>query len=401
MTTAQPIQTIAQAVAAVGERISPVRHEQIDWSDAPGRVLAARTRLDRPSPACDVSAMDGYALSFLQTHNRPLRVHSTSTPGVQAPPMPDDADAVVRIFTGAMVPRGTRAIVQRELVIESGQTITLTEKATLREGQNIRHAGENAPADLSFAEPGAIVTPGVLAGLAACGHERLSVYRPLRVAVLVTGDEVLPIDTKPEPWQLRDSNGPALRAMLASIPWIGTITHTTERDHHNTLRNTAQQLIESHDALLVTGGISAGDHDHVPAVLREIGVKKVFHKLAIRPGKPVFGGVTPDGKPVMGLPGNPVSVMVTARLLALPALLARAGTGGGAMPPTPMVQINETATAPPHLWWYPLVRHVAVGRTELVPGNGSGDWVAAAGSVGFIEVPPGEPAQGLRPFHAW
>ena len=208
MTTAQPIQTIAQAVAAVGERISPVRHEQIDWSDAPGRVLAARTRLDRPSPACDVSAMDGYALSFLQTHNRPLRVHSTSTPGVQAPPMPDDADAVVRIFTGAMVPRGARAIVQRELVIESGQTITLTEKATLREGQNIRHAGENAPADLSFAEPGAIVTPGVLAGLAACGHERLSVYRPLRVAVLVTGDEVLPIDTKPEPWQLRDSNGP-------------------------------------------------------------------------------------------------------------------------------------------------------------------------------------------------
>ncbi|MGP1346122.1 MAG: molybdopterin molybdotransferase MoeA [Phycisphaerales bacterium] len=393
------IRIIAEALDALLARIRPVVAESIEWSDAPGRALAQPIVLDRPSPACDVSAMDGYALSFTESHERPLRVVAESMPGSPAPPMPDDPDAVVRIFTGAMVPAGARAVIQRERVNESATTIRLHDDGALSEGMNIRRCAENANAGQTIATPGEIVTPGVLASIAGCGIARVRTHRPLSVGVLVTGDEVLPVEAIPEPWQLRDGNGPAVRAMLQPVPWIGRIIARNSKDERSALREAAAELLEQSDALILTGGVSAGDHDHVPEVLGELGVVRIFHKLMIRPGKPVFGGVDASGRPVLGLPGNPVSVMTTARLLALPSLAARVGIVRRAHPP--LVHARGSKAAPAHLWWYPLVRIDSPGEATLVPSRGSGDWVAAASADGFIEVPPGEPATGLRPFYAW
>ncbi|MCC5785702.1 MAG: molybdopterin molybdotransferase MoeA [Phycisphaerales bacterium] len=385
----------AEAARLLARRVAPVGSERIAWADAPGRVLAEKITLDRPSPACDVSAMDGYALTLKEPRGVRLAVSDEALPGRPPPPMPADG-SVVRIFTGAPVPSGATAVVQRERVEESDRSILIPIDAEIFEGMHIRRKGENAGQGETVAEPGRTVSPGVMAAIASCGRSQLSVHRSLCVGVLVTGDEVLPVEASPEDWQLRDSNGPALLASLAPFEWVGEIELERAHDDPDRLAASAQHLIDRCDALLITGGVSTGDHDHVPRVLRELGLEILFHKLALRPGKPALGAITPDAKPVLGLPGNPVSVVTTARLLALPALRARAGL---VHPPRPtLVRVSAEKPAPPKLWWYPLVRLDERGEATLAPSKGSGDWVAAASADGFVEVPPGEPASGLRPY---
>ena len=134
--------------------------------------------------------------------------------------------------------------------------------------------------------------------------------------------------------------------------------------------------------------------------MAKLGIQKVFHKLAIRPGKPVLGAVDSSGKPVIALPGNPVSALVTGRRVAAAALRTRAGVAAGDAQ-VEIVDVVDDLPAPEKLTWFPLVRLIAPGRAQLVPGKGSGDWVAAIQSTGFVEVPPGEPARGPRRLYRW
>ncbi len=392
---ARPTLAPAEAARMLAERVAPVGAQRISWADAPGLILAEPITLDRPSPACDVSAMDGYAVRLTEARDQPVPVSSEALPGRPPPPMPGDG-SVVRIFTGAPVPPGAAAVVQRELVEELDRAIVIPQDTTITEGMHIRRKGENGRAGTILAPAGRIVSPGVMAAIASSGRSEIGVRRSLCVGVLVTGDEVLPVEASPEDWQLRDSNGPALLASLAPFEWIGEIEIQRARDDPDRLAASVQHLLDRCDALIITGGVSAGDHDHVPGVLREIGLEILFHKLALRPGKPALGAITPDAKPVLGLPGNPVSVITTARLLALPALCACAGMAESPRPS--IVRATGEKAAPPGLWWYPLVTLDRDGGAALVPSKGSGDWVAAASADGLIEVPPGEPASGLRPF---
>jgi len=310
----------------------------------------------------------------------------------------EDVEAI-GIFTGAPVPRGATTVVQREWFDERAETVTLHPDAEIREGANIRRKGENGQTGEVVCRAGRPIGTTVLAAVSSCGMTSVRSRRPLRVGVLVTGDEVLAAQERPEEWSLRDSNGPALLAMLSGRPWIGRVERRHAGDQPETIAKAARILLDNNDALILTGGVSAGDHDHVPSVLADLGIETVFHKLPIRPGKPVLGAADPIGRPVLGLPGNPVSVMVTAALLTLPALRARAGMDE--LPPAGFVEVEGDACAPPSLTWYPLVRLQPNGKAELVAGRGSGDWIAAARSDGFIEVPPGQIARGMRHFVTW
>jgi len=393
------IRTISDAVSALCARIVPVEAESVAAEASIGRALAQDVVLDRPSPPCDVSAMDGYALRSPVAAGGALRVRCDALPGRPAPPMPPEPDAAIRIFTGAPVPRGATTVVQREWFDERAETVTLHPDTEIREGANIRRKGENGVAAETVCRPGRPIGPAVLSAMASCGMTSVRARRPLRVGVLVTGDEVLKAEERPEEWSLRDSNGPALLAMLSGRPWIGRVERRHAGDEPGAIAVAARALLDANDALIITGGVSAGDHDHVPSVLADVGVETVFHKLAIRPGKPVLGAVDPSGRPVLGLPGNPVSVMVTGTLLALPALRARAGMDQ--LLHAGSVEVEGEACAPTSLTWFPLVRLEPDGRAVLVASRGSGDWIAAARSDGFIEVPPGQITRGARLFVPW
>lgn len=392
--------TIPEALDALRQRVHPVEVETIPADEAIGRSLAQDIVLDRPSPPCDVSAMDGYAVQTPLAGGARLRVLGTALPGHPAPPMPPDADGAVRIFTGAPVPEGAFAVVQRERFDERPDTVALHPGDEVCEGMHIRRRGENGAEGETVCRAGRAVGPAQLAAIASCGITDVRVRRRLRVGVLITGDEVLPADAQPEAWCLRDSNGPSLRATLARLAWIDGIECRRVSDERRLLADAVSSMLERSDALIVTGGVSAGDHDYVPGVLGDLGIDTLFHKLAIRPGKPVLGAVDASGRPILGLPGNPVAVMVTAILLALPALRMRAGFA--AAPPASLIETQDDACAPPSLHWFPLVCvDPSSGRATLMPSRGSGDWIAAARSDGFIEVPPGQAACGLRRFHAW
>lgn len=389
---------IDDAVVALCDRVKAVEIESIALQDAPGRILAQPVTLDRPSPACSVSAMDGYALRMADARPGRLAVAAEIQAGQPACDLPEGV--AVRIFTGGMVPKAAQLVIQREHVQEQDGAITLPEDIAIKEGQHIRVVGENGQPGTVLCEQGKAITPPMLAAMSSVGMTSVKVYKRLRVGILVTGGEILEAHQSPEPWQIRDSNGPALTALFGQQSWLAPIEPVRVHDEPEAIRSAITALSTSCDVLLLTGGVSAGDYDFVPSVLREMGATIVFHKLPLRPGKPVLGAVSESGCPIFGLPGNPVSVMVCARRLAMVAMRKR---GGMDQPfeSHQFVQVVDTYCAPPGLTWFPLVRIGEDGQAHAIGGKGSGDWVSAAQSDGFVQVPPGESMEGNRRFFAW
>jgi molybdenum cofactor synthesis domain-containing protein len=307
----------------------------------------------------------------------------------------------MRIFTGGAVPPGADAVVRREDVEASGDAIRLrVPAASIRLGDNIRRRGENAPQGARVAESGVTITAPVAAALASFGSAEAPVFRRVRVAILTTGDEVLSAEAEPQPWQLRDSNGPALWAMLSGMPWLAVQRPRHVADDLQAMQAAFDQALAAHDAVIMTGGVSVGDHDHVPTIVREAGCDVVFHGLPIRPGKPMLGAIGPKGQLVLGLPGNPVSVMITSRRLADPALRRAAGINTTEDHPA-MVRITNPDDRSLKLHWWRPVRRTGADTVELIQTQGSGDLVSTAGSDGFVEVPAGESGPGLRAFYSW
>lgn len=388
----------AAAVDALTQQLAPVPCEQVELARAAGRVMAQSLQADRPSPACDVSAMDGFAIRLDDLPRRQLTVAGEASIGQPPPEMP--AGAALRIFTGGPVPEGASAVIPREQLTEHRDSIEIPGDLTVKPGQNIRRCGENGQAGETVVESGTVVTPPVAAAAATFGPDRLSVFRTLRVAAIVTGNEVHGVGAEVAPWQLRDSNGPTLQAMFRPLPWVDWQGAGRASDEREALTQAIRQALNHCDALLLTGGVSMGDYDFVPAVLDDLGCRTVFHGLPIRPGKPVLGAVGPGGQAVLGLPGNPVSVMTTARRLAAPVLRHLAGFSQPAAPAA-VVQLSDRDEKTLSLTWWRPVRLIRHGVAELVHTRGSGDLVGTARSDGFVEIPPGAAGLGPWPYYPW
>jgi molybdopterin molybdotransferase len=388
-----------EAVAALAGRVARVLTETVALEDAAGRVLAEAVRADRPSPACDVSAMDGFAVRLEELGGGELPVIAEARIGVRPPAF--SGSGAVRIVTGAPVPAGADAVIKREDVEELGDRIRISPEAAMRAqpGLNIRRRGDNAAPGAEVVPAGVLVAPPVAAALASFGATRVRVSKRVRVGVLSTGDEVLGAGETPTEWQLRDGNSPAIWAMLSTRRWIEVLPARRARDDPGEIGAAAGELLNLCDALVLSGGVSMGDRDFVPGVLRGLGATIVFHKVPQRPGKPVLGAVMPDGRPVFGLPGNPLSVMVTCRRIVLPALERASGLARGSAPP--LVRVVNAGERALELWWHRQARMVGPGEAEVLSTASSGDIAGGATSDGFVEVPPGAIGTGPWAFYAW
>jgi len=393
-------------------RLRVVEHERIEVSQATGRILARPILNFRDSPALDISAMDGYAFRYAELENRLPRPDSdqaqamggcfevTGVAAAGARRLVLSPDTAIRIFTGGVVPQGADVVIPRERCREESDRVWVTiplDQIPL--GWNIRRQGENAKQDEVGLQAGCCIDGPRMSSIVSMNREpQIDVSRKVRVTIINTGDELMGMDSPIEAWQIRDSNGPLLESMLRACPWIEW-NRVSARDDLSEIQTRLKEALDVSDAVFLTGGVSMGDTDHVPAAVRHCGAEVIFHRLAIRPGAPVLGAVGSEGQLIMGLPGNPVSVAVTFRRLGLELLdrMARRVSGRRKW----KIQVSGSDSKTLGLVWYRLVQIQADGTALLLDNRGSGDIRSLGLSDGFIEVPPGSLSQGMFAFYDW
>lgn len=292
--------------------------------DALGLVLADDIAADRDVPPFRNSAMDGYAVRGDDVASAPVELRVVGS--VAAGELPDRSVGMgeaMRIMTGAPMPDGADTVVRVEDTDNASDVVTIA--AATPKGMSIRQAGEDLKKGERVVAAGTVLRAPEIGLLASVGRARVRVHRRPRIAVFSTGDEIVELDAPPEPGQIRDSNrytiASAIRAAGAE-PWVRGIV----RDSPDALRAALREVIEA-DAIVTSGGVSVGDHDHMKPVLSELGTID-FWAIAIRPGRPLAFGELKDGDrsvPIFGLPGNTVSALVTFEIFVRPALLRMQG----------------------------------------------------------------------------
>ncbi|MFC6998116.1 molybdopterin molybdotransferase MoeA [Rufibacter roseus] len=286
--------------------------ELIELEEAEGRVLAENVYSDRDYPPFNRAAMDGYAIRLQdwEAGLREYQVQLTIYAGQHYQGLLKKGSCF-RIMTGASVPLTAQAIVRLE-DSEEKEGRVLLKAIGLEPYHNIARQGEDLQSGQPVFSPGVRPNAAVIGTLAALGKEKVLVGKLPKVALLTTGNEVVPIGQPVGAAQIRNSNQYMLKALLRS--WkIKPFYCRHLPDQEEALQQALQQVLH-YDLVLLNGGVSAGDADYVPRVLEGLGVQKEFHKVAIKPGKPVFFGVLPGGGGVFGLPGNPFSCLVTYKV---------------------------------------------------------------------------------------
>jgi len=321
---------VADARRLIVDDLKAVGTEDVKLWDALGRVLRADAAALVTHPPADVSAMDGYAVRAGDVASVPhaLRVVGESAAGHPYRKTVNEGEAV-RIFTGAYLPAGADAIVIQEDTTTDGAAVTVNEKPSF--GRHIRPAGQDfKTGDKVLAAPKRLSARDI-AVLSSMNHARVTVSRRPVIGVVSTGDEIVMPGEPIAEGQIVSANGPGLCAFIASHG--GEPMHLgVVKDDPNALMRVAEHAHHL-DMLVTSGGVSVGDHDVVKGGLSAMGFKATFHKIAMRPGKPLLYGRLSE-LPVMGLPGNPVSAMVCAILFLGPALAKLQGLAGDA--PTTM-----------------------------------------------------------------
>jgi molybdopterin molybdotransferase len=312
--------TPAEALHLILDRVAALPPVCLPLPDCLGLAAAEDLTSAAQVPPFTNSAMDGYAVRAADladaSPERPLRLRVIGDLAAGATPTaavgPGEA---LRIMTGAPLPAGADTVVPVEDTV-CGEAWMEVRKP-LGPGVHIRHAGEDLAIGQNLVAAGRGLRPGDLGVLAAAGIAEVPVHRRVRVAVLTTGDELVDVSEQPGPGRIRDAN---IHALCAQVAAAGAVPVPFPRvpDDPGTLRRTLRQALEA-DVVLTTGGISVGDYDFMKGLLEELGARRVFWKVAQKPGGPL-GFWLLDGKPVFGIPGNPVAAMLMVEEFVRPAL---------------------------------------------------------------------------------
>lgn len=387
----------ADADALIRQHVTCLPIESLPLVQCAGSVLRENIYAERDQPPFDRVAMDGIALqsSDLRPERR-LRIQGLQAAGdpplTLAPPATRDGVQLphcIEIMTGASLPLGCDTIVPVEQLQVDGGIATLEASARPVAGANIhRRASDSRQGDLLL-EAGLQLEAPEIAIAASAGMARIRVSAQPRIIVISTGNELVEPGDPVAPHQVRRSNAYGVSASLRRHGYL-RVADDHLADDAAQLRERLRLHLDTHDVLILSGGVSMGKLDLVPQVLTELGVERVFHRIAQRPGKPMWFGMAPDGTAVFALPGNPVSTLVCLARYVLPALHAAMG---GRPAPRERIALAGAVDVKPALAFFMPVR-IEIddwGRpwAHPRPTQGSGDFVSLAGTDGFVELPPG------------
>ncbi|WP_286305352.1 molybdopterin molybdotransferase MoeA [Methylophaga marina] len=314
--------TVEQARQRIHDLLSPISSwQKVSLRQALGQVLHQSVVSPRQVPPYNNSAMDGYALQSADIKNAPFSLNNVGVAFAGKPYQGHvEAGQCIRIMTGAKIPDGCDTVVMQEQVESDNQTITI--HTDVKAGQNVRLAGEDIDCGDTVLPAGRRLTPADLGLLASLGIAEIVTYRPLRVAFFSTGDELCGLGEHLGDGQIYDSNRYTLYGMLSELN-IDVIDMGVIPDNRAALKIALEQAAADADVILSSGGVSVGDADYVKDMLAELGQVN-FWKIAMRPGRPLAFGQIGEAM-FFGLPGNPVSVMVTFYQFVQPALKRLAG----------------------------------------------------------------------------
>lgn len=382
--------TPAEADALIGQHLQCLPIESLPLAQCAGGVLRENIYAERDQPPFDRVAMDGIALDSqtVAGGRRSFPVQATQAAG--DPPLTLAATgACIDVMTGAVLPVGCDCVVPvEELTVTDGEAF-LAATARVEPWQNVHRRGSDTRQGTLLVSAGTRLRAPEIAIAASAGMARIRVSSQPMLAVISTGNELVEPGEPVLAHQVRRSNAYAIVSALRENGFQ-RVADDHLQDDADELRERLRFHLETHDVLVLSGGVSMGKFDLVPQVLEELGVHAIFHKVAQRPGKPLWFGVAPSGAAVFGLPGNPVSTLVCLSRYVLPALFGSLGQ----TPPVPeRLALGAPATVNTQLTSFLPVRieQDDSGRPWVMPAptNGSGDFTALTGTDGFVELPPG------------
>ncbi len=377
------------------EALAATLRQRFDWgaesvplAEAGGRVLAADVFADRPQPPFDRVTMDGVAIDYA-AYARGRRVFPMAriqAAGTAPRPL-TDPETCIEIMTGAALPAGATTVVPYEVLTrtEQGGRVSFEVPAGISDHRSIHRTGSDLPAGAKVIGAGRRLYGAELAALATCGYAEVPVRRLPRTAIVSTGDELVDVSERPLPHQIRGSNAVQLEYLFATAGIAAKCHHLD--DEPGELRAGLAALLADNELVVLSGGVSRGRFDHVPGTLAELGVGPLFHRVAQRPGKPLWVGRT-ERTMVFGLPGNPVSTLACALAYVGPWLRANLGLSPGH---EAYCRLAEDLAPPGGLTLFQLVHRGfdADARAVATPvtNAGSGDEASVLRASGFLVLP--------------
>lgn len=384
--------SVAEATTIISGNVFRPPTMLVKVEDATGKILAEPITADRDLPPFDRVSMDGIAISFEEwtRGRRTFRIAGTQAAGEEQKTLTDPTQCF-EVMTGAVLPNGCDTVIRYEDldIRPSGEASTDTTEAhvtveNISPCQSVHKQASDAHLGELLLQPGMVLASSEVALLSSVGKATVKVYAFPRIAIISTGDELVDIGDKPAPWQIRRSNSYALQSALRKMGGDATLFHL--QDEEIAMEKSLRQICEQYDLLLLSGGVSKGKFDFVPRVLERIGIRKAFHQVSQRPGKPFWFGTSAAGKVAFALPGNPVSTFMCFYRYIKPFILKSFG-----------VEASQSSATLAQDFFFPapLTYFVQVslrnegGRLMAypLPGGGSGDFANLKNVSGFLELP--------------
>jgi len=385
------VTTVAEAWALIVEHMPRRPVERVPLGESVDRILAEPVAAERDQPPFDRVTMDGIAIAS-EAWSRGRRrfpiaaVQAAGQPASQSP----STESCIRVMTGAVRPDGTDAVIPIERIRIADDIAVVDDAAVVEPGRFIHPQGSDRQRGDIVLDAGVRIGPAEMAVLASAGRAEVATARPARIAVISTGDELVAVDAKHiEPYQIRSSNDFAIEASLRRAH-LAHCSRTTLPDDPERILESISELHDANDILILSGGVSMGEFDFVPAALEQLEASVVFHRIQQKPGKPMWFGMSGAGKPIFALPGNPVSTLLCMTRYVVPALRLALGA---APAPAELAVLDADVAGPKELTYFvPVVlgwSETGVELAEPKPTNTSGDFSSLAATDGFIELASG------------
>ncbi|MBS1527149.1 MAG: molybdopterin molybdotransferase MoeA [Bacteroidetes bacterium] len=380
--------TVEQAEKLILSETRDFGTEAIPFDHALGRVLAEDIKADRDLPPFNRVTMDGIAIRYTAIDQKVPAFQIVGTQAAGDDPIElQNENECIEIMTGASLPASADTVIPYEQVQISDKTAILL-SADIRRGQNLHLRGADKKSGDIIIHSGKLISPAMINTISSVGKTSLLVKKLPRVVIVSSGDELVDIDLQPSPVQIRKSNSYMIQAVLRKYNISAELLHIP--DDPAITREKIAYCIQNYDAVLMTGGISAGKFDYIPHALEDSGVKTIFHKVSQRPGKPFWFGKHAQGSLVFAFPGNPVATFMCLHRYFLPWL--NTGLGLSERPPIYAV-LDRNFSFKPELTYFLQVKlkFAMEGKLLATPleGNGSGDFANLADTDAFMELPLG------------